>query len=87
MMIVVPLLSGLYPSYKEIVMSICSRHQVKEVGCSLCEVNIVDISGVQDKLTEAVASGIYMCSKCKFESCNTISICPKCSTPKETVSL
>lgn len=60
-------------------MSICSRHQVPDPDCELCNTNIRDASPDYDeKLAEAEAAGIHTCEKCDFVYYKTVDSCPKC---------
>lgn len=67
---------------------ICSAHQHKEPGCSLCQANPRDIFPNWDAMiAKANAAGLQTCSHCKFEFYRTVSMCPKCGTTNKVVSL
>jgi hypothetical protein len=64
-------------------MSVCSRHQVYDPDCRLCNTTPAELLGVSQeqwdaKLAEAEEAGEHECTACGMVFYLTVSSCPKC---------
>lgn len=65
--------------------SICSEHQEKQAGCTICQATIYNIfpaEEVERAHAAAEAAGQTVCKGCGFAFYLTVKACPRCEEPE-----